>query len=116
MGEREPLISSDSNDSESSHSDSDRSSSFHLERHSSRFDLGLARVSLFIDIISYALLGFTTSPLVFTLSSMLGSMGTGFSPAVQSVALELYTQRGGTESGRLFGALSVIQALRFVAS
>lgn len=111
MGEREPFIPSDSNDSESSHSDSDRSSSFHLERHSSRFDLGLARVSLFIDIISYALLGFTTSPLVFTLSSMLGSMGTGFSPAVQSVALELYTQRGGTESGRLFGALSVIQAL-----
>lgn len=111
MGEREPFIPSDSNDSESSHTDSDRSSSFHLERHSSRFDLGLARVSLFIDILSYALLGFTTSPFVFTLSSILGSMATGFSPAVQSVALELYTQRGGTESGRLFGALSVIQAL-----
>lgn len=111
IGEREPFMSSHSNDSESSHSDSDRSSSFHLERHSSRFDLGLARVSLFIDIISYALIGSTTSPLVFTLSSMLGSMGTGFSPAIQSVALELYMQRGGTESGRLFGALSVIQAL-----
>ncbi|KAK0459815.1 uncharacterized protein EV420DRAFT_1641998 [Desarmillaria tabescens] len=111
MGEREPFIPSESNDSRSSHSDSDRSSSFHLERHSSRFDLGLARVSLFIDIVSYALLGSTASPLIFTLSSMLGSMGTGFSPAIQSVALELYTQRGGTESGRLFGALSVIQAL-----
>ncbi|KAK0210839.1 major facilitator superfamily domain-containing protein [Desarmillaria ectypa] len=111
IGEREPFIPSESNDPRSSHSDSDRSSSFHMERHSSRFDLGLARVSLFIDIVSYVLLGSTTNPLIFTLSSMLGSMGTGFSPAVQSVALELYTQRGGTESGRLFGALSAIQAL-----
>jgi len=30
---------------------------------------------------------------------------------MQSAALALYTQRGGTESGKLFGAMSVMQSL-----
>jgi len=38
-------------------------------------------------------------------------VGMAFSPAVQSVALALYVQQGNKESGRLFGALSVLQAL-----
>lgn len=42
-------------------------------------------------------------------------MGVGFSPAIQSVAMGVYTQQGGTELGKLFGALSVMSALRFVS-
>lgn len=53
-------------------------------------------------------------PMAFTFFGMLGAFGGGFAPAIQSVALEIYTQRGGTEAGRLFGALSVLQALRSV--
>ena len=50
---------------------------------------------------------------MFTAFGMLGSLGAGFSPATQSVMLALYARRGGTEIGRLFGALSVVQALRY---
>jgi len=49
--------------------------------------------------------------LAFSLSSVFTSLSAGFSPAIQSVALSLYRRRGGTESGKLFGALSVVQAL-----
>lgn len=82
------------------------------EIHSPIFDLNLARASLFVEIVSYTFMGLAPTPLSFTLFGMLGSMGSGFSPAMQSVTLAMYTRRGGTESGRLFGALSVIQALR----
>jgi len=41
----------------------------------------------------------------------MGSLGGGFSPAVHSVALELYSRKGGKETGKLFGALSVLHAL-----
>jgi hypothetical protein len=78
---------------------------------SSHFDLGLARVSLLVDIVSYILLVSIPSAVAFTLATVVGSMGSGFNPAVQSVALGLYRRRGGTESGKLFGALSVVQAL-----
>ncbi len=50
----------------------------------------------------------------FTIFGVLGSLGMGFNPAMQSVILALYVRRGGTESGRLFGALSVIQALWYL--
>ncbi|GLB34576.1 putative major facilitator superfamily protein [Lyophyllum shimeji] len=81
------------------------------EHHSLPFDLGLARASLFIDVVSYTLLAMAPTALFFTVASMLGAMGAGLNPAIQSVALAMYRQRGGTESGRLFGALSVVQAL-----
>ncbi|KAF8077579.1 major facilitator superfamily domain-containing protein [Lyophyllum atratum] len=79
--------------------------------HSSSFDLGLAQASLLIDAISYTFLALMPTPLFFTVFSMLGAMGAGLNPAIQSVALAMYRRRGGTESGRLFGALSVVQAL-----
>ncbi|KAF9014116.1 major facilitator superfamily domain-containing protein [Cyathus striatus] len=66
------------------------------EIHSPAFDLNLARASLLIDALSYAFMGLTRSPIVFTCSS---------------VTLALYSRRGGTESGKLFGAMSVVQAL-----
>jgi len=81
------------------------------EIHSPSFDLGLARASLFVDAVAYTLMGLAPTPAAFTLFGMLGSMGSAFSPASQAVTLALYTKRGLTESGRLFGALSVIQAL-----
>ncbi|EKM55184.1 uncharacterized protein PHACADRAFT_255634 [Phanerochaete carnosa HHB-10118-sp] len=74
-------------------------------------DFGLARVSLVIEVISYALVPFASNGLRYTAVTVLGSFGAGFGPALQSVALGLYTLRGGTESGRLFGAMSVVQSL-----
>ena len=82
------------------------------EIHSPLFDLNLARASLLGDIVSYASMGLTQSPLWFGLSSSFGALGVGFNPAVQSVALALYARRGGIETGKLFGALSLIQAIR----
>jgi len=75
------------------------------------FDLGLARASLIVDIVSYSFLPFATNPLLFTAFSMLGCFGAGLSPALQSVAMGLYSQQGGKESGKLFGAMSVVQAI-----
>lgn len=97
-------------------SDGVRSPPKKKEIHSPAFDLGLARASLFIETIAYTFMGLAPTPLAFTLFGMLGSMGTAFSPATQTVTLALYTKRGGTESGRLFGALSVLQALGCVSS
>jgi len=81
------------------------------EHHSPSFDLNLARVSIFIDLTCYTLLGFAPTPVAFTLSTLVASFGAGSSPALQSVALELYSRRGEKETGRLFGAMSVLQAL-----
>ena len=75
------------------------------------FDLALAKISLSIEVISYTALCFAADPLTFTTLTMSSSFGSGFGPAVSSVALALYTQRGGSESGKLFGAMSVIQSL-----
>lgn len=82
------------------------------ETDSSKFDLGVARISLIIDIIANACMGLAFSPVAFTAFGMLGAMSTGFNPALQSVALGLYNRRGGSaEAGKLLGALSVVQAL-----
>ncbi|KAJ3895723.1 major facilitator superfamily domain-containing protein [Lentinula edodes] len=109
--ESEPLISSPSSATPPTSDARSDSPSRLMEPHSSAFDLGLARVSLSVEILSYLFMGLVTTPLAFTLFGMLGAFGGGFSPALQSVALEMYTARGGTESGKLFGALSVVQAL-----
>jgi MFS family permease len=75
------------------------------------FDLNLARASLLIDIASYVLMPLAPTGALFGAAAALHSFGTGFTPAVRSIALELFVRRGGTESGKLFGALSVLQAL-----
>ncbi|KAF8843573.1 MFS general substrate transporter [Paxillus ammoniavirescens] len=82
--------------------------------HSPTFDLALARISLVLDFISFLVMAIATSGAVFTFGTAIGSFGSGFSPAVQALALEIYTKRGGRgrgEAGKLFGALSVTQAL-----
>ncbi|KAJ7087857.1 major facilitator superfamily domain-containing protein [Mycena epipterygia] len=83
--------------------------------HSASFDFSIARVSLLIEAVAYAAMPFAPTGLSFVLLTMLGSLGSGFSPAVQSAALELYTRKfgknGSVESGKLFGAMSVLQAV-----
>ena len=44
----------------------------------------------------------------------LGALGMGFNPAIHAVALALYNARGGRDSGKLFGAMSVVQVMRCV--
>jgi len=78
------------------------------------FDLGLAKFSLLVDIVSFLCMGLARTGREFTVFGVLGAFGLGFNPAMQSATLALYTRRGGTESGRLFGALSVIQAFAYV--
>jgi hypothetical protein len=67
-------------------------------------------------MIGYSLLPFAPTGLIYVAFATLISMGAGLSPALQSVALEMYTQKyggdGTVESGKLFGAMSVVQALR----
>ncbi|KIJ94708.1 hypothetical protein K443DRAFT_350615 [Laccaria amethystina LaAM-08-1] len=103
--ETRPLLSSDSGSSTVSRPP------VRKEIHSPAFDLGLAQASLFIEIISYLFMGLAPTPISFTVFGMLSAIGSGFSPAVQSVTLSMYSRKGGVEVGRLFGALSVVQAL-----
>ncbi|KAI0647308.1 major facilitator superfamily domain-containing protein [Trametes meyenii] len=79
--------------------------------HSSAFDLRLARISLLVDAAAYLLFTIAPTGMMFAAASCLGSLGMGFGPAIQSVALTLYSRRGGKDTGKLFGALSVVQAL-----
>ncbi|KAI0664635.1 major facilitator superfamily domain-containing protein [Cubamyces menziesii] len=79
--------------------------------HTPAFDLALARASLALDAGVYLLLTVAPNGLAFAATSCLGALGMGFGPAVQSVALALYNRRGGQDSGRLFGAMSVVQAM-----
>lgn len=128
--------------------------------HSPKFDLYLARVSLVLEAICFSVFPFALTPTMFVGIAVLTSFSGGFNPAVQALALELYTKRelkaleahaefgseGSTvvrsrdrddgeleegdveeetqrnttsrrknvkevETGRLFGAISVVQAL-----
>lgn len=113
--ETEPLLSSSSEPSGSSQRPSPSSPRSLLEIHSPSFDLSLARASLLVEIVAYSFMAMAQAPLPFTIFAMLGSFGAGFSPAIQSAAIELYVRRGGRENGRLYGALSVVQALWYDA-
>lgn len=79
--------------------------------HAPSFDLALARISLGLEAICYTLIPLAPSPAAFTLFSVLASFGAGFGPAAQSLALALFARRGEVETGRLFGALSVVQSI-----
>jgi len=80
--------------------------------YSPKFDLNLARISVVIDILASLVQLFASNSPVFLCGSVLGALGSGFSPAVHAFALDLYSKRGGNgQAGRLFGAISVVQAL-----
>jgi len=86
-----------------------------LAPHTPSFDLGLARFSLALEVVCYTVIPLAMYPLTFTALSMFASFGGGFNPAVQALALELFSRRAGGSgegaNGRLFGALSVVQAM-----
>lgn len=79
--------------------------------HSPKFDLMLARASLSVEVVVYFLLICSTNGLMFAACTALSALGMGFGPAVQSIALTLYNRRGGKDSGKLFGAMSVVNAM-----
>ncbi|BGP35454.1 hypothetical protein JCM10296v2_007292 [Rhodotorula toruloides] len=91
--------------------------------HDSHFDLGLAKASLVLDLAGFAL--FLSSPYLlaalstsmrgspqhvalFLTATFLQSLGSGASPAIQSLALAHASPR---DAGRLFASLSVVQSL-----
>lgn len=78
---------------------------------SPRLDLNTARASFVVELIAYSLMGTAKTGAVFTVYTILASLGTGYSPTLQSLALALYVRNGGEETGKLFGALSVVYAL-----
>ncbi|EJD02383.1 MFS general substrate transporter [Fomitiporia mediterranea MF3/22] len=107
--------------------------------HTPTFDLHLARFSLLLECICFSIIPLAPSAMSFSALGCLAAWGGGFNPAVQALALELYARRGNVEegsrsggrgrgmqrggrgknggergeaeTGRLFGALSVVQAM-----
>jgi hypothetical protein len=80
---------------------------------SPRLDLSIAQVSLVVELMAYSLMGTAKTGTMFTVYTALGSLAAGFTPAVQSLALGIYAGRGGEETGKLFGGLSVVQILGY---
>ncbi|GAA5930082.1 uncharacterized protein JCM15063_004710 [Sporobolomyces koalae] len=79
----------------------------------SHFDLRLARLSLFLDLVGFLCLSLISlsphpTPIPFLLSTLLQSLGSGASPTLQSLALAHSTPR---DAGRLFASFSVVQSL-----
>jgi len=73
-----------------------------------RFDIKIARVSLLIDLLGFALLLTLSGPGGFTFATVLACFGGGFGPSAQSLSLFLTTSQ---ENGKLFGSLAVVSAL-----
>ena len=48
---------------------------------------------------------------MFMVYTIMGGLSAGYSPVIQSLALGVYTERGGEETGKLFGGLNVVHAL-----
>ncbi|GAA5993236.1 hypothetical protein JCM10908_004524 [Rhodotorula pacifica] len=88
--------------------------------HDSHFDLSLARWSLFLDLCGFVLFllapyllpsslrGSSQHIALFLTAAVLQSMGSGASPAIQSLALAHASPR---DAGRLFASLSVVQSI-----
>ncbi|PVF98942.1 MFS general substrate transporter [Serendipita vermifera] len=88
--------------------------------HDPKFDLKVARFSLITEIIGYVLAILSPNSTFWAASSIVNSFGSGFSPSVQSLAVDLSrreeptTEDGGKPAetyGQLFGALGVLQAM-----
>ncbi|KAF8136749.1 MFS general substrate transporter [Boletus edulis] len=78
------------------------------------FDLALARVSAGLDTAVFLSMAVASTGALFALATTISSFTAGISPATQTLALHIYTNRRSQnqgEIGKLFGALSVIQAL-----
>ncbi|KZO97873.1 MFS general substrate transporter [Calocera viscosa TUFC12733] len=78
-------------------------------QHSPRFDLYVARASIGIEFLCEVGQASAPGPLSWTIATLFGAFGGGYSPAMQSLALGLL--KNEDETGRLFGAMSVMSAL-----
>ncbi|GAA5965156.1 hypothetical protein JCM21900_004621 [Sporobolomyces salmonicolor] len=77
--------------------------------HDSHFDLHLARLSLLLDLLGFLAFSLSSHRIpLFLFATALQSLGSGASPAIQSLALAHSTPR---DAGRLFASLSVVQSL-----
>ncbi|OCF34273.1 hypothetical protein I316_04226 [Kwoniella heveanensis BCC8398] len=76
---------------------------------SARLDLITARVAIMLEIVPYAFMAFALQPPQFILCSVLTTLGAPASPAINSLALSLLPD--ASQSGKLFGALSVLSAM-----
>ncbi len=77
--------------------------------HDSKFDLRLARVSIFFMLAFYAMLPFALDSVSYILVSCLTSLGSGGGAAMSSLALALL--QNPRDAGKLFGAWSVMGAI-----
>ena len=76
-----------------------------------RFDLAIAFVSLVVTLVGFTGQAVVRDPILFLLAGVIQSLGYGYAPAMQSANLELYRRTGGTETGKLFGAVGVLQTI-----
>ncbi|KAL1742393.1 major facilitator superfamily domain-containing protein, partial [Schizophyllum fasciatum] len=81
------------------------------EIHSPVFDLRFARACLGVEVAAYAYMAFARHAWQYVCAAMGAAVSAALPAALQSVALDVYVRRGGSEAGKLFGALSVVQAL-----
>ncbi|KZP12568.1 MFS general substrate transporter [Athelia psychrophila] len=81
------------------------------EVHNPQFELQISRASLAIEVFGYVFMAIAPTGITYTLAALVGAVGQGFVPSIQSIALELYNRRGLHETGKLLGALAVVSAL-----
>lgn len=100
----------------SSHSQATSQTNSHpsSRRHTPAFDMAIAQASLALEVVCFGLTPFAPSQPLFIALTVLAACGSGFGPAIQSLVVELYSRRGGTETGRLFGVLGVVQVIWYV--
>ena len=84
-----------------------------IRAHTPTVDLGIAKVSVALQAMSFVLIAVSKDTGMFVAASALSALAAGYSPTIHSLSLELYTRRGGapSEAGKLFGAMSVIQTI-----
>lgn len=74
-------------------------------------DLAVARGSLVIEAAAYVFMALASTGSLFTTFAVVSTLGIAFTPAINTVASAVYTQQGGKELGKLFGALGVVQTI-----
>ncbi|KAF8311697.1 MFS general substrate transporter [Clavulina sp. PMI_390] len=79
------------------------------------FDLRLARLSIFLDVLASACTALAPNTISFMIISTMSSLGGGALPSMQSIMVSLMadsaTDGDGGNVGSMFGAISMLQAL-----
>ena len=70
--------------------------------HTPTFDLFVARASALIETLAYAGVALSTTPTIWIAATLSASLGSGFAPSVQALALELH--REAEEEDALYGS------------